>query len=123
MLYFNPITDIEQIKAQFKDKSFDTDTEYCMYQSVENGECTGTVLVGVQNGKCFIYDIALKSDDPLLCEGLIRSALNFAANRGAYMAYCGLEEQKEVLEYLGFEKTTDTYSGEIPELLKGSCCK
>ena len=53
----------------------------------------------------------------------MRAALNFGANRNAYMAYCSLEKINDVLTLLGFEKNNGIYEGDIPTLLKGSCCK
>lgn len=109
MLYFKPVKDNEKEAARI----FAIDGEN------ELGSC----YVCVDAYKCFVSEIAPKENDSLLIEGLIRSALNFAANRGAYIAECSQAEFKSVLELLGFENKDGIYKGEIPELLKGQCCK
>ncbi len=83
----------------------------------------GSCTVRVNGYECVLSDIYVETDDSLVIEGLIRSALNYAANRNAYTAVCRDEKYSDVLKLLGFEKIGGSYSGEIPELLKGSCCK
>ena len=65
---------------------------------------------------------ALDGDDETL-EGLIRSALNYGANRNAYIARYLPRNGRNVAELLGFELKNGVLTGEIPELLAGSCCK
>ena len=84
---------------------------------------TGSCTVSVNGYECLLNGVTVSDADRLTAEGLIRSALNFAANRGANIAVCGDSEYNDVLELLGFRKNGDSFSGEIPELLKGSCCK
>ena len=67
----------------------------------------------------FLFDFS----DKLLVEGFLRAGLNYCANRSAYMCYCELDEISDVLTHLGFENNNGVYSGDIPTLLKGSCCK
>lgn len=88
---------------------------------------------GVECGKCVFrlngYDMEVcyaeaLNDDAETAEGLIRSALNYGANRGAYIAEYTAEYGIEVAKLLGFKKNENNIlCGEIPELLKGSCCK
>ena len=121
MLFFNPQTDIDEIKAIYSDKQFSGD---CARISALDGDSEiGSCFVAVNGYKCCLSDICVNEPDDLLVEGLIRSALNFAANRGAYIAECSDFNYLNVLKTLGFEKSDSGYSGEIPELLKGSCCK
>ncbi len=121
MLYFKPVTDIDEIKAVYKDKQLSADSARII--AIDGDEEKGSCYISVDAQKCFLSDIVSEENDDLLVEGLIRSALNFAANRGAYIAVCREGEFKSVLEFLGFENTGGIYQGEIPELLKGSCCK
>ena len=56
----------------------------------------------------------------------MRASLNFAANRGVYMAQCSCENAEYILNLMGFEKLDNsTYQGDIPSLLTGTCsgCK
>ena len=83
----------------------------------------GDCRITVDGYKCILSGLNVNSDDVLTVEGLIRSALNYAANRGAYIAESECISFKNTFEYLGFKSVDGKYSGEIPELLKGSCCK
>lgn len=91
--------------------------------AVDGESVSGSCKVSVNSYECVLSDITAVGNDGLLAEGLIRSALNFAANRGAYIAKCSQSEFDGVLKALGFSLEGGEYSGEIPELLKGSCCK
>jgi hypothetical protein len=108
MLYFKPV---EENGENIKIIALDGDREL------------GSCFVRIEAYKCFLSGITADENDALLVEGLIRSALNYAANRGAYIATCLDDSIKNVLEYLGFENKDGEYRGEIPELLKGNCCK
>ena len=123
MLYFKPVTETEELKKIYMDKDFSDGAVYCCYRALDGEALIGSALTVIRDGKCFITEISVADGGSLTAEGLIRSALSFGANRGCYMAYCSCFEQSETLLYLGFEKGEDTYFGEIPELLKGACCK
>ncbi|MPN38601.1 hypothetical protein SDC9_186125 [bioreactor metagenome] len=69
-----------------------------------------------------IYNLDFPQDMPDFGEGLIRSALNFAANRGAYIGKCFCTNATTILERMRFEKGGDCYTGDIPTLLGGTCC-
>ena len=70
-----------------------------------------------------ITDVDVASCDAETQEGLIRSALNFGANRNAYIAFFSSEKAVDTALLLGFEKNEDRLCGEIPFLLAGKCCK
>lgn len=88
---------------------------------------------GAECGKCafklngYTMDIVLvevDDSDAETAEGLIRSALNYGANRLAYIAYYKTEKFVSVAELLGFQKDkNNVLCGDIPTLLQGSCCK
>lgn len=59
--------------------------------------------------------------DPLLADGLLRAAMNFAANRNAYIARARAGVADAALRRLGFEGA-DMLSAEIPEALAGCAC-
>lgn len=123
MVIYKPLTDINEIKTLFSDRRFCENCIYGAYRAYENGEFVGKCLVMIDGSKCYISDISTVTPDDLLVEGLIRSALNFSANRNAYMAYSRQEEYKNVLTLLGFQLNGGVYEGDIPTLLLGSCCK
>lgn len=69
-----------------------------------------------------IYVDAVGMDDETV-EGLIRSALNFGGNRNVYIAEYKAKNGINVAEMLGFLIEKGVLEGDIPSLLKGSCCK
>ncbi|MBE6828365.1 MAG: hypothetical protein E7514_07145 [Ruminococcaceae bacterium] len=121
MIRFLPALDSEKLKALYPDKQFE-DAQYCRYDAEENGNITGSILAEVKGYNCFLSNLDTESGN-LTAEGLIRSALNFGANRGAYMAFADISGFGDVLANLGFADNNGVLCGEIPELLKGSCCK
>ena len=72
---------------------------------------------------CEIAKLSVPNGDVLLAEGLLRSALHFAGNRNAYTAVCRENDFRETLLLLGFAEQDGVFTGEIPTLLLGSCCK
>ena len=62
------------------------------------------------------------ANDDETAEGLIRSALNAAANRDGYSCVYKPDEYRNVAAMLGFRIENGVLVGEIPFLLTGSCC-
>ena len=124
MICYKPIYDIDDLKSIFQDIIFDPKAIYGAYYGVEeNGDLVGNCLFSIDGYNCHILSMNCDYSDKLLVEGYIRAALNFCANRNAYIAHCGIVEINDVLTMLGFENKNNVYSGDIPTLLKGSCCK
>ncbi len=124
MIFYKPIKEINDIKQEFQDFDYSTNIIYGAYIGVDEEEkFVGKCLMSIVGYKCVIEIVECNYKDKLLVEGFLRSALNFCANRNAYMAYCKIEEISDVLLHLGFENSDGIYSGDIPSLLKGSCCK
>lgn len=71
--------------------------------------------------KLFYFDLI--GDTPYLIEILMKAALNYCSNRGAYLAQCDNSLFFSDLIKLGFKKEEDCVTGEIPKLLIGSCHK
>lgn len=123
MIFYKPLTNIDSIKTEYSDFNFDNSI-FGMYIGIdEDGKNVGKCLMKVNGYNCYILKLDCDFSDKLLVEGFLRAALNFCANRGAYMAHCEINEISNVLTYLGFENNNGVYSGDIPTLLKGSCCK
>ena len=122
MIFYKPITEKDTLAEMFPDKLFKENCTYGGYIALENDLNKGSILFEIDGYYVEILSIS-SVDDKLLIEGLIRSALNFAGNRNAYIAKSKLTKNKDVLMLLDFKEENGTYTGEIPELLKGSCCK
>lgn len=124
MITYKPINDASVLKQRFTDYKFCDDLQYGCYTGFdENGEQVGKCLFSIDGYKCNLISIECDFSDKLLVEGFIRASLNYCANRNAYMSYCSLNEIEDVLLLLGYEKNKNIYCGDIPSLLKGSCCK
>ncbi|MEG2395819.1 MAG: hypothetical protein RSB11_02165 [Oscillospiraceae bacterium] len=123
MLFYKPITNLDEIKSIFKLTSTDEKSVYGAYIAVEGDKQLGKCIVKIDNMNCEISNLEVEINDELLIEGLLRASLNFAGNRNAYMARCSDEKIKDILLLLGFQKKDDYYEGDIPTLLLGSCCK
>lgn len=94
---------------------------YTGYDLTSDEEC-GKCIFKLNGYDMSILKIDSESDDETI-EGLIRSALNYGANRGAYIASFDADKGINVALLLGFKEKDGSLTGEIPELLAGSCCK
>ncbi len=94
---------------------------YIGYDDDEN-EC-GYIAFYLDGYSMEIIDTEVFDEDAETYEGLIRSALNYGANRNAYIAYYSAAKAEDVAKLLGFESKGDKLYGEIPFLLQGRCCK
>ena len=123
MICYKPIHDIRELKEKYHQFEFDENKIYGGYFGVEeDGNTAGKCLFAIDGYNCYLLSIDCDYSDKLLVEGFIRASLNYCANRNAYIAHCNINEISDVLLMLGFEKKNNTYSGDIPTLLKGSCC-
>ena len=78
------------------------------------GSCTFTI-----DGYFMIFD-SVDCGDDIITEGLARSAMNYAANRNAYIAKISSDISSAAFVRLGFSGN-DVLSVEIPEALAGGC--
>ncbi|MBQ3005083.1 MAG: hypothetical protein IJM97_06210 [Clostridia bacterium] len=83
----------------------------------EEGSDAGFCEIALDNYEVEVLSAEYDKDKPYALELLLRAALNFAANRNAYIAKTKLD----IFTDFPFEKKGDFYEGTIPELLKGSC--
>ncbi len=116
MLTFKPKTNLDLCEKYHSDS---TVNGYIAYEN-DGSEC-GFCAFRLGGYTMEILEVSVPDKDAETQEGLIRSALNYGANRNAYIAFYKAQEAKSVAEMLGF--SGDDFSGEIPELLAGHCCK
>ena len=115
MFEFKPVVETDEIKKLYhKEDGF-------AYIGMENEKVLGSCYFRMDKSAVEILNLDFPQDMPAFGEGLIRSALNFAANRGAYMAKCCCTNATVILERMRFEKDGDCYMGDIPTLLGGTC--
>ena len=65
--------------------------------------------------------LAVKTDEPLMTEGLIRSVLNTGDCRGATTGLCRIEALAALLKRLEFVPGEDGYTVSIQSFLYGEC--
>lgn len=123
MIFYKPYLDRQDIYTMFPHADLSGDKTVCAYAALEEDTFLGKCLVEVNGYTCTITELVQTGADKLVTEGLVRAALNFAANRGAYLASCSIVQIADVLKMLGFNEESGVFRGEIPELLQGSCCK
>jgi hypothetical protein len=124
MIFYKPVSNIDKIKEIYSNSSFEDDFLYGAYIGIdEDSTEVGKCLVKIDGYNCYFLQVECDYSDKLLVEGFLRAGLNYCANRNAYMCHCDIEEINDVLKHLGFDYKNGVYSGDIPTLLKGSCCK
>lgn len=96
---------------------------YVGYDLSDNNRECGKCVFRLNGYSMEILYVDSYDNDPETIEGLIRSALNYGGNRNVYMAEYKAENGLDVAVTLGFEENKGVYSGDIPSLLQGSCCK
>ncbi len=119
MLKFIPVG-YEKLNSPYCDDS--TLNGYIGY-NLDTDKTCGSCVFRLNGFKMEIIFVEAEDMDAETIEGLIRSALNFGGNRNVYIAEYKAESGISVAEMLGFENENGTLSGDIPTLLKGSCCK
>lgn len=115
MYIFKPITDKAMLSALFSDEVSGG------YVGFEGEDVIGKCSFVIDGYLLKVKTVDFDKDKPDIGEGLLRSALNFGANRNAYYAYCSCENVTEIMKLMGFEENDGVFSGDIPTLLGGSC--
>ncbi len=91
--------------------------ETVIFTADEDGIDEGNCEIALSGYEVEVLTAEYNEDKPYILELLLRAALNFAANRNAYLAKTKLD----IFTDFPFEKDGDFFKGTIPELLKGSC--
>lgn len=120
MIQFKPVSEKESVKSLFPAVRSNTENIF-PFIATEQEKTIGKLCLLLTENSCEILEI--EAQDFLIAEGILRSALYFAANRGAYMALCGLKEYGALLTSLQFTETDGLFRGEIPTILTCSSCK
>lgn len=96
------------------------------FRAIENDNIAGVCLFSFNKEKSSVIleRIYISNSDISTEEGLIRAALNFAANRGTYMAYVKnySEFNNDLLKRMHFEIKENMALCDIPTALTGNCC-
>lgn len=115
MIEFKPVIESDKSDCEYKDIN-----GFFGYIAIEDGKKeVGNCLSRLDGYSMCI--ISLSAQDSLTAQGLLRSALNFGANRGAYIAKVDEDSAASIAESMGFQYKDGVLTGEIPEILAGGC--
>lgn len=121
MIKVSPVLDKNEAEKLFAAQGLNFSDGCAALVAVSGDEKLGQCLLQMTERGVDILSINCDVEDDSLIDWLMRSAMNYAANRGAYLAYCSLPQYEETLLSLSFEKKDGYYVGEVPEIFKG--CK
>lgn len=122
MFSFKPI-DKQQVDDLFKQNNIaptDTSMAVIAFNSEDNKEY-GYCLFDYENLTATIFVLMYSNKYHFLPECLIKAALNFAANRGAFIAQCSNVSIEPELLKLGFRREDNILCTEIPKVMVGNC--
>lgn len=102
-------------------------SDYKEIKAFEDEKLLGTCIFEIQEGKSSVLlrELKMKEENISVQEGLIRSALNYAANRGMYMAFINSDSgfNESLIRRMNFEFKNNLFTCDIPAALQGNCCK
>ncbi len=103
MLEIYPIKDAEIIKTRFADNGLDFTDCSAGYIAYDGGEeigcCLFDVIIAEKHTNILLITPA---DDNFLCDSLIRSIINYSANRGVFSLVCANDEIKNIASRLSY---------------------
>ncbi|HZJ78594.1 MAG TPA: hypothetical protein VFD52_07360 [Clostridia bacterium] len=92
------------------------------YVALDDGREVGACISKLEGYSVTVMSVSAgNSKNFIVEEGLLRSALYFAANRGAYIAKINDDSIAKVAIKIGFKYKNDVLSAEIPDILLGGC--
>lgn len=102
-----------------------TDTENAnvtVFEAVEDGKLLGKCLLKRSDNTAEIFALSHLENHSYIVEGLVKSALNFASFKGAYIGIFSARGYDKALIEMGFEFVNGVYKNDIPTILMGKCC-
>ncbi len=105
----------------FKNTAIDETT--VAFEAQENDKSIGSCTLKLEGSIADVTDLSYDESCPYIVEGLLRAAYNYAGLKNYYMAKCTAKNIDEFLDKMNFTKTAAEYTGDIPSILMGSCCK
>ena len=106
----------------FSKKSTSENDKIVVFSATENGAEKGECILDLRMRFAEVTYVTYDADMPHITEGLIRTAFNYAANKGFYIGKCKCKNAYTVLERMNFEFKDDEYTNDIPSILIGKCC-
>ncbi|MBR2893341.1 MAG: hypothetical protein IKB94_05740 [Clostridia bacterium] len=104
-------------------KNTQTDSETVVFEALEGEKSIGKCTLVLRDNLADVTVLSYDESAPYAVEGLLRSAYNYAGLKNYYMARCSARNIDSFLDRMNFKKADDGYTGDIPSILMGSCCK
>ncbi len=104
-------------------KSTENENKSVLFEAIENELSYGECNLDLSGRNAVVDRVSFDADKPYIAEGLLKAAYNYAAGKNFYIGVCKCENIASLLLRLGFEKTENCYTSDIPSILIGSCCK
>ncbi|NCC86966.1 MAG: hypothetical protein EOM05_03735 [Clostridia bacterium] len=123
MFSFKTISKIESDKLFEQNAINVTDTSMAVVAvNSEDNENYGFCLFDYKDLTATILALEYSKKFHFMSEGIVKAALNYAANRGAYIAESSnMSINKELID-LGFIQNGKLLTAEIPKIMVGKCC-
>ncbi len=104
-------------------KNAQIDSETVAFEALEGEKSIGKCTLVLKSNLADVTELSYDESAPYAVEGLLRSAYNYAGLKNFYMAKCTAKNIDCFLDKMNFQKANGEYSGDIPSILMGSCCK
>ena len=115
--------DKEKVKALYSSLGIEYKEQYLAIRAIAGEECLGFALFDISGSAETVFAVEPKSD-PLLADGLLRSALHVGTERGITEAYfCG-NDYVELFEKINFIEDLENKKLKLQNLYSDCCqCK
>lgn len=122
MITVSPVKDKKQIEDIFLSKNLSSNEKSGAVIAENKGEVLGSCLYYLDERSIVILSVE-PTDDLMLADGILRSALHVAAERSAMDAFYHADADESFFEKLGFIKSKEERRLDIDKLFGGCCCK
>ena len=121
MLEIYPIIDKEKLNDLFAENGIEVKIGAAGYSATEGGKEIGYCLFCVDSAEKLTEIYCFEpTNDMLLCDSLIRSIINYSANRGVFKLFCLGENSRSIAAKLSY-LIGDTSEINIADMMQG--CK
>lgn len=122
MLEIRTVTDREKTAALCEKCEIPLTDERSVMAATDSGEIIGYTVFSICDGS-LILEYVVANGDVLLFDGLVRSTLHIAVNRGLERAYYTDGADETLLSKLKLVKNRDEKTLDIDVLFKSCCCE
>ena len=92
-----------------------------VFEAMQDEDKLGECCLLIKGNTADVYTLDYEIDAPEIGEGLLKSAYNYAANRGAYIGTLSAKDFGKAHTFLNFEEKDGVLQNDIPSLLAGHC--